>query len=161
MTKLRRSSINIFRKQLANEIFLNGPLVKQKILKINWLIWLINIKTILVSRKLKSTTIKQKFSFKPVTGKDIANVFKYLNPEFIKPFFTVKEIPYNLHNRHILNLPSARTTYYGTSSILFRACQVWTNLALSMKQSQTLLQFKTNIKILRNIECLCKICKRS
>ena len=47
-----------------------------------------------------------------------------LSPEFIKPFFPVKEIPYNLHNGHILNLPSARTTYYGTNSILFRACQV-------------------------------------
>ena len=47
-----------------------------------------------------------------------------LKPEFIKPFFTVKELPYNLRNGLILNLPSARTTYYGTNSILFRACQV-------------------------------------
>ena len=82
-----------------------------------------------------------------------------LSPEFIKPFFTVKELPYNLRNGHILNLPSARTTYYGTNSILFRACQVWNNLPLSIKQSQSLLEFKTNIKTLRNIECLCKICK--
>ena len=29
-----------------------------------------------------------------------------LSPEFIKPFFTVKEIPYDLRNGHILNLPS-------------------------------------------------------
>ena len=42
-----------------------------------------------------------------------------LSPEFIKPFFTVKEIPYNLRNGHILNLASARTTYSGTNSILF------------------------------------------
>ena len=84
-----------------------------------------------------------------------------LSPEFIKPFFTVKELPYNLRNGHILNLPSARTTYYGTNSILFRACQVWNNLPLSIKQSQSLLEFKTNIKTLRNIECLYKICKIS
>ena len=45
--------------------------------------------------------------------------FKDLSPELIKPFFTVKEIPYDLRNGHILNLPSARTTYYGTNSILF------------------------------------------
>ena len=82
-----------------------------------------------------------------------------LSPEFIKPFFTVKELPYNLRNGHILNLPSARTTYYGTNSILFRACQVWNNLPLSIKQSQSLLEFKPNIKTLRRIECLCKICK--
>ena len=82
-----------------------------------------------------------------------------LSPEFIKPFFTAKELPYNLRNGHILNPRSARTTYYGTNSILFRACQVWNILPLSIKQSQSLLEFKTNIKTLRNIECLCKICK--
>ena len=82
-----------------------------------------------------------------------------LKPGFIKTFFTVKELPYNLRNGLILNLPSALTTYYGTNSILFRACQVWNNLPLSIKQSQSLLEFKTNIKTLRNIECLCKICK--
>ena len=72
-----------------------------------------------------------------------------LSFEFIKPFFTVKELPYNLRDGHMLNLPSARTTYYGT------------NLPLSIKQSQSLLELKTNIKTLRNIECLCKICKIS
>ena len=30
-----------------------------------------------------------------------------LSPEFIKPFFTVKELLYNLRNGHILNLPLA------------------------------------------------------
>ena len=50
-----------------------------------------------------------------------------LSPEFTKRFFTVKEIPYNLRNEHIINLPSARTTYYRTNSILFRVCQVWNN----------------------------------
>ena len=87
-----------------------------------------------------------------------------LSPEFIKTFFTVKEIPYYLRNGHILNLPSARTTYYGTNSTLFRACQVWNKLPLSIKQIQSLLEFKTNIKAQRNIEknkkSLCKMCKR-
>ena len=84
-----------------------------------------------------------------------------LSSEFIQPFFIVKELQYNLRNGYILNLPSARTTYYGTNSILFRACQVWNNLPLSIKQSQPLLEFKTNIKALRNNDCLCKICKIS
>ena len=50
-----------------------------------------------------------------------------LSPEFIKPFFTVKEIPYDFRNGQILNLPSTRTTYYGTNSILFNylvCCQI-------------------------------------
>ena len=87
-----------------------------------------------------------------------------LSPEFIKTFFTVKEIPNNLPNGHILNLPSAPTTYYGTNFTLFRACQVWNKLPLSIKQIQSLPEFKTNIKALGNIEknkkSLCKMCKR-
>ena len=82
-----------------------------------------------------------------------------LTPEFIKLFFTVKELSYNLRHGHILNLPLARTTY-GTNSILFRACQVWKNLPLSIIHRHSLLEFETNIKkTLRSIECLCKICK--
>ena len=42
-----------------------------------------------------------------------------LSPEFIKLLFTVKEIPYDLHNGYILNLPSARTAYYDTNSVFF------------------------------------------
>ena len=46
----------------------------------------------------------------------------------LSPEFTVKELPYNLRNGHILNLPSAQTSYCGTNSIRFIACQVWNNL---------------------------------
>ena len=62
---------------------------------------------------------------------DIYKSLTNLRLEFIKPFFTVKELPFNLRNGHILNLPSPQTTYYGTNSILFRACEVWNNLPLS------------------------------
>ena len=65
-----------------------------------------------------------------------------LSLELIKLFYTVKEIPYNLRNEHILNLPSARTTYDGTNSIFSIACQVWNNLPLSIKQSQHFLNLK-------------------
>ena len=33
-----------------------------------------------------------------------------LSPEFIKPFFTVKQVPNNIRSGHILNLPSVRPT---------------------------------------------------
>ena len=56
-----------------------------------------------------------------------------VSPEFIKPFVTVKEIPNNIRNRHISNLPSARTTYCETNSFLLRACQVWNKLPLFIK----------------------------
>ena len=64
------------------------------------------------------------------------------SPQFKKPFLIIKEVPYNLRNGLILNLLSAPTTYCGTSSILFRACQVWNKVPFSMKQIQSFLEQK-------------------
>ena len=69
-------------------------------------------------------------------------------------------MPYNLRNGPILKLPKARSTHYGTNSVLFRACMVWNSLPLSLKESQSLFEFKRKIKTLRNIECSCSICRR-
>jgi len=84
-----------------------------------------------------------------------------LNPGFMRPFFTLKDTPYNLRNKHILNLPSAHTTYYDINLVLFRACLMWNSLPNFLKQSSSLNDFKTNIKTIRNIECSCKICGHS
>ena len=78
----------------------------------------------------------------------ICKSLKDLGPKFIELFFTVTEISYNLRNRYILNQPLARTVYYGTNSVLFRACQLWNNLSFSIKQSQSFLKVKTNLVFL-------------
>ena len=68
-------------------------------------------------------------------------VFKSLtdiNPDFMKSYFTIKEIPNCLRNGNFLKVPSARSTRYGTNSILFPACLVWNKLPLSVKQSQSI-----------------------
>ena len=57
-------------------------------------------------------------------------VFKSLadiNPDFMKSYFTIKEIPHCLRNGNFLKIPSTRSKRYGTNSILFRACLVWNN----------------------------------
>ena len=72
-----------------------------------------------------------------------------LNPNFIKSYFTIKEIPYCLRNGNVLKIPSACSTRYGTNSILFRAYLVWNKLPLSAKQSQTLIEIKSKIKVLK------------
>ena len=77
-------------------------------------------------------------------------VFKSLadmNPDLMKSYFTIKEIPCCLQHGNILKIPSARSTCCGTNSILFRACLVWNKLPLSLKQSQSLIEFKSNIKV--------------
>ena len=81
-----------------------------------------------------------------------------INPGFTKPYFIIKEMPYNLRNGCALKLPSAKSMYHGINSVLFRACLLWNRLPLSVKQTQSLLEFKSKIKTLRNIVCTCTIC---
>ena len=81
-----------------------------------------------------------------------------INLDFMKPYFKIKEMPYNLRNGYVLKLPSGNSTYYGINSVMFRACLLWNRLPLSMKQSQSLLEFKSKIKTLRNTVCTCTIC---
>ena len=74
-------------------------------------------------------------------------VFKSLadiNPDFKKSYFTIKDIPYCLRNEIFLKIPSA--------------CLVWNELPLSVKQSQSLIEFKSKTKVLKKINCSCKIC---
>ena len=77
------------------------------------------------------------------------DVFKSLgdiNSDFMKSYFTIKEIPYSLL---LLKIPSTRFKHCGTNSIVFRACLVWNKLPLSVKQSQSLTKFKSKIKALK------------
>ena len=60
-----------------------------------------------------------------------------INPDFMKPYLIIKEMPYNLRNGCALKLPSANSTYYGISSVLFRACLMWNRLPVSVKQGQS------------------------
>ena len=41
-----------------------------------------------------------------------------INPDFMKPYFKIKEMPYNLRNGYALKLPSTNSTYYGINSVL-------------------------------------------
>ena len=45
-------------------------------------------------------------------------------------------MPYNLRNECALELPSANSMHYGINSVLFRACLLWNQVPLSVKQSQ-------------------------
>ena len=76
-------------------------------------------------------------------------VFKSLsdiNSDFMGSYFTIKEILYCLRNGIFLKIPSARSSLYGTNSILFRACSVWNKVPLSVKQSQPLLNLNPKFK---------------
>ena len=81
-----------------------------------------------------------------------------INPDFMKPYFKMKEMPYNLQNGYALKLPSTNSTYYGVNSVLLRACLLWNQPPLSIKQSQLLLHFKSKMKTLGNIIIIIIFC---
>ena len=89
---------------------------------------------------------------------EVFKSFADTNQDFMKSYFPIKDIPYCLRNGIFLKIPSVRSSHYGTNSILFRACLVWNKLPLSVKQSQSLIEFKSKIKVLQKINCSCKIC---
>ena len=89
----------------------------------------------------------------------IYNKLADINPDFMKPRFKIKEMPYNLRNGNALKLPSTNSTYYGINSVLFKACLLWNQLPHSIKQSQSLFPFKSKMKTVRNFICTCTICR--
>ena len=72
-----------------------------------------------------------------------------VNVNFMKSYFTIKEIPYCLPNGNFLKRLPAPFTRYGTNSILFGACLVWNKPPLPVKQSQLLIEFKFKIKVFK------------
>ena len=70
----------------------------------------------------------------------VTKVYKstsFLNPNFMRSFFTHKEIPYNIRKGKLLSLPPARSTYYGTNSVHFRGSLIWNNLPRYIKSSRS------------------------
>ena len=108
-------------------------------------------------KRRKEVSIHQKYLRALAT--EIYKSLADLDPDFMKPYFKIKEMPDNLRNGYALRLRSTNSTYYGINSVLFRACLLWNQLPLSIKQSQSLLEFKSKMKTLRNFVCTCTICR--
>ena len=82
-----------------------------------------------------------------------------VNRDFMKNYFSIKEIPYSLRNGSALKILSACSTYYGINSIHFRACLLWNKLPHSLQESQSLPEYKRKIKTIGKIDCSCTICR--
>ena len=68
-----------------------------------------------------------------ILAAEVFKSFSDINPDFMKSYFKIKEIPYCLRNGNFLKIPSTRSKCYGTNSIVFQACLVWNKLPLSVK----------------------------
>ena len=77
-------------------------------------------------------------------------VFKsimHLNPQIMWSYFEKKSMPYNLRDGSKLVLPKTKSSPYGINSLQFRGSLLWNNLAVSLKNCQSLNKFKLELKI--------------
>ena len=94
----------------------------------------------------------------------VIEVFKsimHLNPRFMWSYFEKKPMPYNLRDHSKLVLPKTRSSRFGIYSLQFRGSLLWNNLPVSLKNCQSLKEFKLELKNLGNIHCTCLVCRYS
>ena len=83
----------------------------------------------------------------------------HLNPEFMWSQFNENPIPCNFRNGIKVFLPPVKSFRFGRNSIHFRGSIIWNNLPSSIKNSQTINEFKVKLKNLGNIHCTCGVCR--
>ena len=83
----------------------------------------------------------------------------HFNPEFMWHCFNTNPIPNNLRKVSRLLIQTAKSVNFGTNSITFRGNLLWNNLPLRLKNSQTILDFKFELKNLGKIHCTCTVCR--
>ena len=69
-----------------------------------------------------------------------------LNPSFMEEIFRENAAHYNLRNNHEFAQPRVKSISNGTESIRFKGPQLWRTLPPTIRNSESLCQFKTKIK---------------
>ena len=74
-------------------------------------------------------------------------------------YFEDKVIPYNLSDSSKLVLPKAKSSSQGINSLRFGESLLWNNVSVSVKNCQSLNEFKIELKNLGNINCTYLMCR--
>ena len=74
-------------------------------------------------------------------------------------YFEEKPMPYNLRDGSKLVLPKTKSSRFGINSLRFRGSLLWNNLPMSVKNCQSLNEFKLELKNLRNTHFTCLVCR--
>ena len=76
----------------------------------------------------------------------------------MKEIFVEREIRYNLRVMNSVYARRPRTTAYGLETVSFLGQNLWRDLPLHIKKSQSVKRFKKHIKVW-NFICNCRLCK--
>ena len=82
-----------------------------------------------------------------------------LNPSFMQEIFLENESHYNLRSNNDFVQPRVRSVGNGTESVRFKGPQLWQILPQTIRNSESLAQFKANIKDWKGENCPCKLCR--
>ena len=91
----------------------------------------------------------------------LTEVYKFLNglsPLIMNEVFQTNNCPYDLRNPRILACKHKSTIKCGINTITFQGLQIWQNILLEIRNSESLSLFRSNIKQIQSLPCRCKIC---
>ena len=89
---------------------------------------------------------------------EILKCLMHLNPEFMWSCFNEKPITCDLRKGTKVFLQPVKSFRLGLNFVHFRGSILWNNLPSSIKNSQTIKEFKVKLKNLGNIHCTCGVC---
>ena len=78
-----------------------------------------------------------------------------INPPFMKEIFCERTATYNLRNNNEFLLPRVRTTSYGSETIKYRGQRLWLSLPQRIRDAQSIIEFKKQIKSRNGADCTC------
>ena len=81
------------------------------------------------------------------------------NPSFVREIFRENTPRYNLQNNNEFTQPRVRSVSNGIESVRFKGPQLWQTLSPTIRNSETLCQFKNQIKNCFGVNCSCKLCR--
>ena len=82
-----------------------------------------------------------------------------LTPVPMQKLFDVRNITTDLRKQTSWIVPKTRTVNFGTETIRYRGPLIWESLPSSLRDSKSLEELKTKIRLLKKIDCTCRLCK--
>ena len=76
----------------------------------------------------------------------VTEIYKFLNglsPTIMNEVFQINECPYNLRNPRTLALKHKSTVTYGLATIAFKVPQIWQDIPLEIRNSESVHLFKS------------------
>ena len=82
-----------------------------------------------------------------------------LNPSFMQEIFFENLTHYNLRNNNEFIQPRVRSVNNVSESVRFKGPQLWQTLPPTIRNSESLYQFKTKMKNWYGENCRCRLCR--